>query len=375
MGIGSRTSIGSFVVKMKRDTDSHRPDSRETRCHHGNPTVPSVVQGYALKTCWLRGARINARPTGDAESGITTYAALMIAFPTLATSATKLTTTTVVTTAPPTAYVQVFEANAVFYSSIFSFLAGSIVNVDTVEDRTTIGANCIHSLVVNCSLETVSFPPTFTMGPSTYIHSSSGSEQNSQQYTSNIDSRACRIFSSTQSASCEIFASYWYSDAQTSTSKHTKRHTTLRSSEINYHNLLITAGIEKLPTAVTTSQTQKRTATVPTATALASTTAAASSPSPNSQSHPSKAWVAGPVVGAVVGCGLIAAVLYWCLRRKRQKVPSADSGPIIQDPSEEIRGLDNPVKSAYKACTPAETQGTPVSELPADEPSCIQHTA
>ncbi|GKZ82739.1 hypothetical protein AnigIFM56816_007560 [Aspergillus niger] len=287
-------------------------------------------------------------------------------------SATRLTTTTVVTTAPPTAYVQVFEANAVLYNSIFSFLAGSIVDVDTVEDRTTIGTNCIHSLIANCSLETVSFPPTFTMGPSTYIHSSSGSEQNSQQYTIDIDSRACRIFSSTQSASCEFYASYWYSDPKTSTSKHITRHTTLKSSEINYHNLLITAGVEKLPTPVTTSQTQKR--TVPTATALPSTTAAASSPSSSSESRPSKAWIAGPVVGAVAGCGLVAAALYWCLRRKGQEEPSADSGPIIQDPSEEIRGLSRPAKSVYEAGMPAETQGTPVSELPADEPSCIQHT-
>ncbi|KAL7654861.1 hypothetical protein ACMYSQ_006851 [Aspergillus niger] len=300
------------------------------------------------------------------------YAALMVAFPILAMSATRLTTTTVVTTAPPTAYVQVFEANAVLYSSIFSFLAGSIVDVDTVEDRTTIGTNCIHSLIANCSLETVSFPPTFTMGPSTYIHSSSGSEQNSQQYTIDIDSRACRIVSSTQSASCEFYASYWYSDPKTSTSKHITRHTTLKSSEINYHNLLITAGVEKLPTPVTTSQTQKR--TVPTATALPSTTAAASSPSSSSESRPSKEWIAGPVVGAVAGCGLVAAALYWCLRRKGQEEPSADSGPIIQDPSEEIRGLSSPAKSVCEAAMPAETQGTPVSELPADEPSCIQHT-
>ncbi|GLA07417.1 hypothetical protein AnigIFM60653_008648 [Aspergillus niger] len=285
---------------------------------------------------------------------------------------TSSTTKTVVTTVTDT-YVQVFEENVVFYSSIFSFLAGSIVDVDTVEDRTTIGTNCIQSLLANCSMESVSFPPTFTMGPSTYIHSSSGTEQNSQKYTIGIDSKACRIFSSTQSASCKLYASYWYSDSITSTSQDITRTTALKSAEIKYHSLWITAGAEKLSAPVTTTRTQNRTA-VPTATALTSTTVAVSSPSPAPEIHSSKTWIAGPIVGAIAGCGLIAAVVYCCLRRKRQIVPSVAPGPAIQDPSEEISALSSPVKSPYKAGIPAETQGTPVSELPADEPSWNRHT-
>ncbi|GLB10049.1 hypothetical protein AtubIFM57258_005988, partial [Aspergillus tubingensis] len=146
-------------------------------------------------------------------------------------------------------------------------------------------------------------------------------------------------------------------------------------TQITYHDLSITAGVEKLLAPVTTTQAQNKTA-VATSTALTSTTAAAftttaaTSPSPTPETHSSRAWIAGPVAGAVAGCGLVVAVLYWCRRRKIQGEPSADAGPIIQDPSGEIKRPGSPVK--YMA---AETQGTPVSELPADEPSCVQHTA
>ncbi|GKZ22710.1 hypothetical protein AbraIFM66951_002114 [Aspergillus brasiliensis] len=292
-------------------------------------------------------------------------------------SATELTTSmtmvTVVTTVTTT-YVQVFEGNIIFYD-IFSTLAGSIVDVNTMEGQTTIGVNCVYNQLANCSMEAAGIPHTITIGPSTYMHSSSETEQNTQGYTISIDSRACKIFSSTQSASCESYTSYWYSDSVTSTSMDSMRTTTLDAAEISYYRLTITAGVEKLSARVTRTQTQKGTATISTATALTSTTAAASSPRPVPEIHSSKAWVAGPVVGAVAGCGLIAAAIYWCLRRKRQIEPSAGSGPTIQDPSEEIRGLGSTAKSTYKADMPAETQGTPVAELPANEPSCMQHTA
>ncbi|OJJ69152.1 hypothetical protein ASPBRDRAFT_57680 [Aspergillus brasiliensis CBS 101740] len=397
--------------RKNRDTDTYRPDSCETRCPHENRMVQAVLPGgfehdcydlalgmvymcstpatvaigafyKALRSCWLSGLASTPGVLGlqssteDAGPSITASAALIVTFPMLAMSATMLTTSTTktVVTTVTTTYVQVFEGNIAFHD-LFSFLAGSIVDVDTMEGRTTIGVNCVHSLLANCSMEAAGIPDTITIGPSTYIHSSSDTEQNSQYYTIWIDSRVCRIFSSTQSASCESYTSYWYSDSITSTSMDSIRTTTWEAAEINYYRLSITAGAEKLLPPVTTTQTQKGTATVSTSTALTSTTAAASSPRPVPEIHYSKAWIAGPIVGAVAGCGLMAAAVYWCLRRKRQIEPSAGSGPTIQDPSEEIRGLGSPTKSTYKADMPAETQGTPVAELPANEPSCFQHTS
>ncbi|GAQ41030.1 hypothetical protein ASPNIDRAFT_40383 [Aspergillus niger] len=310
------------------------------------------------------------------------FAVLIVAVPILAMSDTWYTSTTmktVVTTATD-AQVQVFERSGIIYDEIFGSLAGSIVDVNTVEGQTTIVMNCIESPPARCDLEADRIPRTITIGPSTYIHSSSGTEQDPQKYTISIDSRACRIFSSTQRASCETYMSSWYSDPTTIMSMETMRTTILGPGEITYHHLSITAGVEKLLSPVTTTQTQNKTA-VATSTALTSTTAAAftttaaPSPSQTPEIHSSKAWIAGPVAGAVAGCGLIVAAAYWCLRGRRQREPSADSRPITQDPSEEIKRLGSPVRYAYKVGMAAETQGTPVSELPADEPSCVQHTA
>ncbi|PYH38407.1 uncharacterized protein BO87DRAFT_393826 [Aspergillus neoniger CBS 115656] len=287
---------------------------------------------------------------------LSAFAVLMVAFPILAMSDTVYTSTTMKTEATTVTdtYVQVIEGYGMYYNKFLGYLAGSIVDVNTVEGQTTI-ANRI--------------PPTITVGPSTYIHSSSGTKQDPQKFTIGIDSRACRIFSSTQRASCETYVSSWWSDPTTIMSMERTSTTILGPADITYHHLSITAGAEKLPSLVTTTQAQNKTA-VATSTALTSTTTAAPSPSPTPETHSSRAWIAGPVAGAVAGCGLVVVVLYWCLRRKIQGEPSADAGPIIQDPSGEIKRPGSPVKY-----TAAETQGTPVSELPADEPPCVQHTA
>ncbi|BCS02320.1 uncharacterized protein AKAW2_60584S [Aspergillus luchuensis] len=301
---------------------------------------------------------------------LSAFAVLVVAFPILAMSDTVYTSTTMkteVTTVTDT-YVQVIEGHGMYYNKFLGYLAGSIVDVNTVEGQTTIVLNCTQGIFARCDMEANRIPPTITVGPSTYIHSSSGTTQDPQKSTIGIDSRACRIISSTQRASCETYVSSWWSDPTTIMSMERTSTTTLGPADITYHHLTITAGAEKLSSPVTATQAQNKTA-VATSTALTSTTTAAPSPSPTPETHSSRAWIAGPVAGAVAGCGLVVAVLYWCLRRKIQGEPSADAGPIIQDPSGEIKRPGSPVK--YMA---AETQGTPVSELPADEPSCVQHT-
>ncbi|PYI10795.1 hypothetical protein BO78DRAFT_182691 [Aspergillus sclerotiicarbonarius CBS 121057] len=282
-------------------------------------------------------------------------AALMAALALMATATTMQTTT-----APTTTYIKVFEENVVFYSHIYSKLAGSIVGVDTDQDQTTIAINCIQSLLANCSMSSIGMPPTFTMGPSTFIYSWSSTRQNSQEYTIDVQSEGCRIFSSTESASCWLYASYWHSAGTTSTSESVTENVTMNSADITYDTLMVMAGVEKLLAPATTTQTQDATTT-----ASLSTTAAVSSSSSRPETH-SKAWIAGPAVGAAAGCALAAAGLYWCLRRKKQG-EMAGAETTIQLPSGEID--HSSPQSPYKADMAAETQGTPVAELPAHDSS------
>ncbi|PWY71597.1 hypothetical protein BO94DRAFT_539551 [Aspergillus sclerotioniger CBS 115572] len=288
--------------------------------------------------------------------------ARMAAFALMATPAMMQTTT-----APTTTYIKVFEENIVFYSHFFSELVGSIVNVDTDQDQTTIAINCIQSLLANCSTRSLGMPPTFTMGPSTFIYSWSSTRHNSQAYTIDVQAEGCKIFSSTESASCWLYASYWHSDNATSTSTSVTENVTMNSADITYDTLMVTAGVEKLLAPATTTQNQDGTGTASTVTASVSTATFSSRSS--SKTHPPSAWIAGPVMGAMIGCALIAAGVYWCLRRRKQKDPMTTAETAIQPPSEEMDASGSILKTPPEADMTAEAQGTPLAELPAHNSS------
>ncbi|PYI00111.1 hypothetical protein BO71DRAFT_312352 [Aspergillus ellipticus CBS 707.79] len=245
-------------------------------------------------------------------------------------------------------------------------MAGSIVGVDT-SNQTTIAINCVQSLLANCSFSSYVLPITVTKGPSTFALSLSSTTKRSADYTIFVQSQECDIISSTESASCMVYTSWWYSNSSTSTSMSKTNTVALSPAQITYDTLMVTAGIEKLLAPATTTQVESETASS-TSTGVLSTTTAASSSSSSPGSHSSKAWIAGPVVGAVAGCALVAGAVYWCLRRKRRD--SMVSGGVgIHDPSEEISPYVSPSQYQYKGYIPAETQGTPVAELPAHDSS------
>ncbi|KAJ5455015.1 hypothetical protein N7530_002355 [Penicillium desertorum] len=54
-------------------------------------------------------------------------------------------------------------------------------------------------------------------------------------------------------------------------------------------------------------------------TAVTPTPASSGDTAPGSESSGSKAWIAGAVVGPVTGCGVIAALAFWFIRRSRPK--------------------------------------------------------
>ncbi|OOF91151.1 hypothetical protein ASPCADRAFT_510354 [Aspergillus carbonarius ITEM 5010] len=271
------------------------------------------------------------------------------------------------TTAPTTTYVKVFEENLVFYSHVFSELVGSIVNVDTGQDQTTIAIDCIQSLLANCSTRPLGMPPTFTMGPSTFMYSWSSTRQNSQAYTIDVQAEGCKIFSSTESASCWLYASYWHSDNATSTSTSVTETVTMNSADITYDTLMVTAGIEKLLAPATTTQNRDGTVTASIVTASVSTTAFSSSSS--SKTHSSRAWIAGPVVGAVTGCALLAVGVYWCRRRKKHRDPMAAAETASQLRSGGMDAYRSTLQPPHEAGMTAEAQGTPLAELPAHDSS------
>ncbi|PWY82975.1 hypothetical protein BO70DRAFT_361902 [Aspergillus heteromorphus CBS 117.55] len=279
----------------------------------------------------------------------------------MATSSTMQTTA-----APTTTYVEVFEENIAVNNNVFSDMAGSIVAVDTTNNQTTIAVNCIQSLLANCSFSSYALPITVTKGLSTFSLSLSSTRKKAADYTIFVQTQECVVISSTESASCVVFTSWWYSNSSTSTSMSKTATVTLSPAQITYDSLLVTAGVEKLQNTLAPSATAGPSST---STAVLSTaTAGPASSSP--ESHSSKAWIAGPVIGAVAGCALIAAGVFWFLRRKKKQRDSVVSrGVTVYDPSREISAYGSPMQDQFKEGIPAEAQGTPVAELPAHDSS------
>lgn len=118
-------------------------------------------------------------------------------------------------------------------------------------------------------------------------------------------SQNCVVTGSTQSASCLIYDDYWHSNISTTSFSSTSATVELSAAQITYDLLTVTAGVEKLAPASTASMTSTATAGI-------------ANNSTVSGQHSSKAWIAGPVIGAVVGCAVIAAGVYLCLLRRRK---------------------------------------------------------
>lgn len=100
-------------------------------------------------------------------------------------------------------------------------------------------------------------------------------------------------------------------------------------------------------------------------TAAATSTAATDQSSDSSQGGSSKAWIAGPVIGVVVACALIAFAAAWYNRRRRRQKSSTevDYSPKSRHHMPELLGdepkvFEAPSGAIYPARGPVELPGT-----------------
>lgn len=203
-----------------------------------------------------------------------------------------------------------------------NYLEGSVVNVNA--STTTILIDCRSSATAQCSSSGYILPQTLTAGPSFqgyYYDITSYYNRTIYIVTGTLD---CNMTSSTLGASCYSSLSNWVSSGTNSSSTVWSTTVSISSFNLKYNTLTVSSGLEKLQTTATAAspgQTMTSTSTPTTTTTTASTL---------ENNSPSKAWIAGPVIGAVVGLALVAAVAFWCVGQRRR----SKAEPVGWNPTE-----------------------------------------
>ncbi|KAH8705481.1 hypothetical protein BGW36DRAFT_353887 [Talaromyces proteolyticus] len=236
------------------------------------------------------------------------------------------------------------------------YLEGSVINADT--SATTIQIDCRSSVTELCVSSGYVLPQTLTNAPSSqaiYYDITSFFNRTIYIVTGALD---CNITSSTEGASCFASTSTWYSSGLKSNSSAWSTGVTISSDNLKYNTLTVASGLEKLRTTTTSALPGQTMAATSSPTAAAATNTSIPS---SEHSSSSKAWIAGPVVGGVVGLGLVAAVLFWYISRRHKK--TADPAELYpEEEKSEVPGHDAnlPVANAHAG----ELAAKRLSELP-----------
>lgn len=202
-------------------------------------------------------------------------------------------------------------------------LDGSVVNVDA--STTTILIDCRSSATAQCSSSGYILPQTLTAGPSFqdyYYDVTSYYNRTIYIVTGSLD---CNMTSSTLGASCYTSMSNWVSSGTNSNSTAWSTTVSISSFNLKYNTLTVSSGLEKLQ-ATATAATNASPGQTMTSTSTPTTTTASTLANNSS----SKAWIAGPVIGAVVGLALVAAVAFWCVGKRRR----SKADPVGWNPTE-----------------------------------------
>ncbi|KAJ5445007.1 hypothetical protein N7491_001089 [Penicillium cf. griseofulvum] len=200
----------------------------------------------------------------------------------------------------------------------------------------------------NAHLPVISLPQTLTAGPSFQdFHYDITSFWNSTIFivTGTLD---CNMTKSTLGASCYFSTSTWVSSGTKNTSSVFATTASISSMNLKYNTLAVPSGLENLPAeTAATSASPGHTGT--------STSTPTTTPATTSEHHSSsKAWIAGPVVGAVAALALATAVVFWLVSRRNK----SNADPVHWNPTEGTSEV-----SEYPACLPV--QNAQVGELPA----------
>lgn len=226
----------------------------------------------------------------------------------------------------------------------FNNVEGSVMSADAT--ATTYQIDCRSSVTKQCTSSGYLLPQTLTAGPSFQdFHYDVTSFWNSTIYivTGTLD---CNMTGSTLGASCYFSTSTWISSGTTNASSVFTTSASISSANLKYNTLAVPSGLENLP--VETAATNASPGHTGTSTSKPTTTAAMASEHPSS----SKAWIAGPVIGAVAGLALATVAAFWFTSRRRNN--KAD--PVYWNPTEGTSEA-----SGHPTYLPL--QGTQVSEL------------
>ncbi|KAJ5193759.1 hypothetical protein N7472_006225 [Penicillium cf. griseofulvum] len=223
---------------------------------------------------------------------------------------------------------------------------GSVVGADAT--ATTIQIDCRSSATNQCTSSGYLLPQTLTAGPSFQdFHYDITSFWNSTIFivTGTLD---CNMTKSTLGASCYFSTSTWVSSGTKNTSSVFATTASISSMNLKYNTLAVPSGLENLPAeTAATSASPGHTGT--------STSTPTTTPATTSEHHSSsKAWIAGPVVGAVAALALATAVVFWLVSRRNK----SNADPVHWNPTEGTSEV-----SEYPACLPV--QNAQVGELPA----------
>ncbi|CAI7623118.1 unnamed protein product [Penicillium crustosum] len=200
----------------------------------------------------------------------------------------------------------------------FNNVEGSVMSADAT--ATTYQIDCRSSATKQCTSSGYLLPQTLTVGPSFQnFHYDVTSFWNKTIFivTGTLD---CNMTGSTLGASCYFSTSTWVSSGTTNTSSVFTTSASISSANLKYNTLAVPSGLENLP--VETAATNASPGHTGTSTSKPTTTAATTSEHHSS----SKAWIAGPVIGAVAGLALATVAGFWFISR-RQGTSEASGHP------------------------------------------------
>ncbi|KAE8155099.1 hypothetical protein BDV25DRAFT_135142 [Aspergillus avenaceus] len=240
------------------------------------------------------------------------------------------------TTVTTETYVSIFQAQQNGTAVPYHNYVASIVDVNWDRNDTTLVVQCPRTALGECK---VAGPLSITNGPSTFVAAFdytgtvTTAQESSTAYYIVHAATNCDITASVSIASCLFSGSQYLTADGTATTQTFTGSTQLGASQITSQAIRITGGIEKLVSPTLT----------PTST---------STPEPTSSSS-SKAWIAGPVIGAVAGVIIIFGGVYWMLRRRKYQAAATDAPAIdnlateFEDRKPELPG-DDVIKPTYE---------------------------
>ncbi|KAJ5461615.1 uncharacterized protein N7458_003167 [Penicillium daleae] len=238
---------------------------------------------------------------------------------------------------------------------------GSVVA--TNGSLTTIEVNCLASSATSCPTY-VALPYYLTIGPSTQglygWTTALPYTESSVVYYAKSMTQQCEITSITQGASCKTTESEFWSGGDTTTRSSWAITSSTPADRLTMATLTVNGGLQLLqspisspiPTMITTTTHGGQTNSLPTAATMMS-----------QEESSSKAWIAGPILGAFAGVSFIIGMVIWHIKRKTstRTVENVQAGPL--DMTQE----KPPSLPEYKAELPAhDLKRLDPVELPGD---------